>query len=42
MKKLKYGKDANKLAQTVVAMLMSIKEKLKTITTANGMEFSAH
>ena len=42
MKKLKYGKDAKKLVQTVVAMLMSIKEKLKTITTDNGMEFSAH
>lgn len=42
MKKLKYGKDAKKLAQTVVAMLMPIKEKLKTITTDNGMEFAAH
>ena len=42
MKKLKYGKDAKKLVQTVVAMLMSIKEKLKTITTDNGMAFSAY
>lgn len=42
MKKLKYGKDAKKLAQTVAKMLMFIKEKFKTITTDNGMEFSAH
>lgn len=42
MKKLKYGKDAENLAHTVIDMLKPIKEKLKTITTDNGTEFSAH
>lgn len=42
MKKLKYGKDAKNLALTVIEMLKPIKEKLKTITTDNGKEFSAH
>lgn len=42
MKKLKYGKDAKNLALTVIEMLKPIKKKLKTITTDNGKEFSAH
>lgn len=42
MKKLKYSKDAKNLALTVIEMLNPIKNKLKTITTDNGKEFSAH
>lgn len=42
MKKLKYGKDAKSLALTVIEMLKPLKKKLKTITTDNGKEFSAH
>lgn len=42
MKNLKYGKDAEKLALTVIEKLKPIKRKLKTITTDNGKEFSAH
>lgn len=42
MKKLKYGKDAKNLALTVIELLKPIKKKLKTITTDNGKEFSAH
>ena len=42
MKKLKYGKDAKNLALTVIEMLKPLKKKLKTITTDNGKEFSAH
>ena len=42
MKKLKYGKNAKNLALTVIEMLKPIKKKLKTITTDNGKEFSAH
>ena len=42
MKKLKYGKDAKNLALTVIEMLKPIKKKLRTITTDNGKEFSAH
>lgn len=42
MKKLKYGKDAKNLALTVIEILKPIKKKLKTITTDNGKEFSAH
>lgn len=42
MKKLKYGKDAKNLALTVIEFLKPLKKKLKTITTDNGKEFSAH
>ena len=42
MKKLKYGKDAKNLALTVIEILKPLKKKLKTITTDNGKEFSAH
>lgn len=42
VKKLKHGKDAQELAYVVVQMLKPIKHKLKTITTDNGTEFSAH
>lgn len=42
MRKLKHGKNARRLAETVVHMLMPFKEHLKTITTDNGMEFAAH
>lgn len=42
MKKLKYGKDAKNLALIVIEMLKPLKKKLKTITTDNGKEFSAH
>ena len=42
MRKLKHGKDAEELAETVIQMLLPIKGMLKTITTDNGTEFSAH
>lgn len=42
MKKLKYGKDSNELAITVIRMLSPFKECIRTITTDNGSEFAAH
>lgn len=42
MKKLKHGKDAEQLANTVIQILAPYKEYIKTITTDNGTEFSAH
>lgn len=42
MKKLKYGKDAEELAKAVVQILAPYKGFIKTITTDNGTEFSAH
>ena len=39
MRKLKHGKNAKKLAETVKQLLMP---KIKSITTDNGMEFAAH
>ena len=42
MRKLKHGKNAKKLAETVKKILMPFKGKIKSITTDNGMEFAAH
>ena len=42
MRKLKHGKNAKKLAETVKQLLMPFKGKIKSITTDNGMEFAAH
>ena len=42
MRKLKHGKDAKKLAETVKQLLMPFKGKIKSITTDNRMEFAAH
>jgi len=42
MRKLPYGKDADKLADVVIKMLKPIKKILKSITTDNGLEFAAH
>ena len=42
MRKLKHGKNAKKLAETVKQLLMPFKGKIKTITTDNGVEFAAH
>lgn len=42
MKKLKHGKDAQELAQTVIQMLMPYREHVRTITTDNGSEFCTH
>lgn len=42
MRKLKHGKNAKKLAETVKQLLMPFKGKIKSITTDNGVEFAAH
>lgn len=42
MRKLKHGKNAKKLAETVKQLLMPFKGRIKTITTDNGLEFAAH
>ena len=42
MEKLPYGKRAKPLSKTVVRMLFAYRKYLKTITTDNGSEFSAH
>ena len=42
MRRLRYGKDARELANTVISMLGSIKRHVKTITTDNGPEFACH
>ena len=42
MEKLPYGKRAKPLSKTVVRMLFAYRKHLKTITTDNGSEFSAH
>ena len=36
MRKLKHGKNAKKLAETVKQLLMPFKGKIKTITTDNS------
>ena len=42
MEKLKYGKDAEQLARTVIAMLSPFKDSILSITTDNGTEFTCH
>lgn len=42
MRKLKYGKNAEKLAETVIHLLSPFRNVIKTITTDNGLEFAAH
>ena len=42
MRKLKHGKNAKKLADTLKQLLMPFKGKIKTITTDNGVQFAAH
>ncbi len=42
MEKLPYGKRARPLSKVVVRMLYGYRKYLKTITTDNGSEFSAH
>ena len=42
MRKLKHGKDADELAQTVIQLLAPYKGLVKTITTDNGTEFCNH
>ena len=42
MRKLKHGKNANKLAETVIHLLWPYRNKIKTITTDNGLEFASH
>ena len=42
MEKLPYGKRAKPLSKVVVRMLYGYRKYLKTITTDNGSEFSAH
>ena len=42
MEKLKHGKDAGHLAQTVIGMLEPFKDCILSITTDNGTEFTCH
>lgn len=42
MKRLPFGKKADKLASVVVAMLLPYKGKILSITTDNGTEFACH
>lgn len=42
IKKLPMGKDSKQVSKEVIAMLLPYKDKLKTITTDNGVEFAAH
>lgn len=42
MERLPSGKRSKPLAATVVRMLFAYRKYLKTITTDNGSEFSAH
>ena len=42
LKKLKHGKNAQQLAESVVQILFPFRKNLKTITTDNGTEFAAH
>ena len=42
MRKLKKGKNAKELAQTVIHLLSPFKEHIKSITTDNGTEFACH
>ena len=42
MRKLKHGKNADKLADVVIQLLKPFKQILKSITTDNGLEFAAH
>ena len=41
-RKLPYGKNAKKLAQTVIMMLLPYIGKIRSITTDNGSEFAEH
>ena len=42
MRKLKKGKNAKELAQTVIHLLSPFKDHIKSITTDNGTEFACH
>ena len=42
MRKLKHGKNARKVAETVIHLLMPYKGVVRTITTDNGTEFACH
>lgn len=42
MRKLAYGKQPEKLAQTVNKLLSPYRGKIHTITTDNGLEFACH
>lgn len=42
MRKLKHGKNADKLAEAVIHLLWPYKSVIKTITTDNGLEFASH
>lgn len=42
MRKLPDGKNAKKLAQTVIRLLKPFKKYIKSITTDNGTEFACH
>lgn len=42
MRKLKHGKNARKVAETIIHLLMPYKGVVRTITTGNGTEFACH
>jgi len=42
MQKLKHGKDAKELANTVIQMLLPYKHLVHSITSDNGLEFAEH
>ena len=42
MRKLKHGKNADKLAEAVIHLLWPYKNVIRTITTDNGLEFASH
>ncbi len=42
IRKLKYGKNADSLADTVIEMLLPYKNSVKSITSDNGSEFARH
>lgn len=42
MRKMPMGRDSKQVSKEVIAILLSYKNKLKTITTDNGSEFAAH
>ncbi|MEE3386451.1 MAG: IS30 family transposase [Prevotella sp.] len=42
MRKLKHGKNADKLAEAVIHLLWPYRDVVKTITTDNGLEFASH
>ena len=42
MERLKHGENAEEAAKVIVRLLLPYKKHVKTITTDNGSEFSAH